>query len=441
VHYPTRHDIRPVHDRPDRVPGAHPYKCGWCGNDLFPEALSEADRATAISLVRKLGGRLAQEWYKGFLEIDVLVDLDTGAVYLGELNPRISDVSSMTNVTAGAYADVPLFLFHLLEFMDVDYMIDVEEINERWSELAAVDVWSQLIMKEPVDSVEHILAAPRTGAWHLTHGGTLTFDRVSNDWHEITGEDEAFFMRVYPPGDFRFHGADLGILVTKSRMQTADGLTERCPATSSASAPTKSRRSAGRTGSHAHRICQVAWLGHRRRPAHLPFRSDGMGSMMVARLAGRHVQRIGLWATMGNPGAAPQLAAGLGARHAPGRCRRTQHQACEAVPTGGPFGAARSWSTATALQRTVGRRPTARRSRTGLRWLGEKCGPRHRHAAPGGETAGLLRLPEARRATRRGAARLRGHGLPLPRLTLGRRAAPGRAGVRRGETAHLGRQA
>jgi hypothetical protein len=24
----------------------------------------------------------------------------------------------MTNVTAGAYADVPLFLFHLLEFMD-----------------------------------------------------------------------------------------------------------------------------------------------------------------------------------------------------------------------------------------------------------------------------------------------------------------------------------
>jgi hypothetical protein len=35
-------------------------------------------------------------------------------------------------------------------------------------------------------------------------------------------------MRVYGPGDFRFHGADLGILVTKGRMQTADGLTERC---------------------------------------------------------------------------------------------------------------------------------------------------------------------------------------------------------------------
>lgn len=35
-------------------------------------------------------------------------------------------------------------------------------------------------------------------------------------------------MRVYGPGDYRFKGADLGILVTKGRMQTDDGLTQRC---------------------------------------------------------------------------------------------------------------------------------------------------------------------------------------------------------------------
>ena len=37
---------------------------------------------------------------------------------------------------------------------DVDYVVDVSEINERWRELAAVDVWAQLIMKEPADRVE-----------------------------------------------------------------------------------------------------------------------------------------------------------------------------------------------------------------------------------------------------------------------------------------------
>ena len=209
-------------------PELTPYRGGWCGNDLFPEALSEAHRATAISHVRRLGDRLRQEGYKGFFEVDVLVDLDSGEVYLGELNPRISGASSMTNVTAGAYADIPLFLFHLLEFMGVDYTIDVDEINERWRELAAVDVWAQLIMKEPNDSVERILVAPRTGSYKLDEDGNLTFVRVSNDWHEVTHEDECFYMRVYGPGDYRFRGADLGILVTKGRMQTADGLTRRC---------------------------------------------------------------------------------------------------------------------------------------------------------------------------------------------------------------------
>jgi len=140
-------------------PELTPYQGGWCGNDLFPDALSDAHRSRGIELVRRLGDRLGAEGYQGFFEVDVLVDLDTDEIYLGELNPRISGASSITNVTAGAYADLPLFLFHVLEYMDVDYDIDIDEINERWRELAAVDVWSQLVMKEPQSRVERIVAA------------------------------------------------------------------------------------------------------------------------------------------------------------------------------------------------------------------------------------------------------------------------------------------
>ncbi len=208
-------------------PELTPYEGGWCGNDVFPGALSSEHRTRAIDLVRRFGDRLREEGYRGFFEVDVLVDIDDGQVYLGEVNPRISGASSMTNVTAGAYADIPLFLFHLLEYMDVDYTIDVEDINERWRELAAVDVWSQLIMKDPGDDVERILAAPLTGSYRLEEDGTLRFTQVALDWHEVIDENEAFFMRVYGPGDYRFHGADLGILVTKGRMQTDEGLTKR----------------------------------------------------------------------------------------------------------------------------------------------------------------------------------------------------------------------
>ncbi len=209
-------------------PELTPYSGGWCGNDLFPEALSDEHRGTAISLVERLGDRLGEEGYLGFFEVDVLLDLDSGDVYLGELNPRISGATSMSNVTAGAYADMPLFLFHLLEHMDIDYRLDVEEINSRWQALAAVDVWSQLIMKEPHDSVERILQAPETGRYQLRDDGELVYYQKVDDWHDITHEDECFFMRVYGPGEFRFKGADLGVLVTKGRMQNSKELTKRC---------------------------------------------------------------------------------------------------------------------------------------------------------------------------------------------------------------------
>ena len=41
-------------------PELTPYKGGWCGNDLFPDALCEAP-GHRDSHVRKLGDRLAQE--------------------------------------------------------------------------------------------------------------------------------------------------------------------------------------------------------------------------------------------------------------------------------------------------------------------------------------------------------------------------------------------
>ena len=201
-------------------PQLTPYRGGWCGNEMFPEVLTCELRRRASDLVRRLGDRLGQEGYRGFFEIDVLVDVDAEEVYLGELNPRISGASSITNVTAGAYADVPLFLFHLLEFLDVDFQLDTDEINDRWQELASVDLWSQMILKEVSPGVERIDTAAPTGQYSLDSSGALVFRRAALDWHMLQNESEAFFLRIYGPGDFRWKGADLGVLVTKGRLQT-----------------------------------------------------------------------------------------------------------------------------------------------------------------------------------------------------------------------------
>lgn len=196
-----------------------PYKGGWCGNEMHPDVLSDNQRAQATELVKRMGDRLSKEGYRGFFEVDVLVDTDTDKVYLGELNPRISGASAITNVTAGAYADVPLFLFHLLEYMDVEFDLDVDEINARWEALSGADVWSQMIIKETSETVELLTATPATGQYYLDASGALVFSRPAMDWHMLQNESEAFFLRIYGPGDYRWKGADLGILVTKGRLQ------------------------------------------------------------------------------------------------------------------------------------------------------------------------------------------------------------------------------
>jgi len=226
----TRHGtlVGPLMNDITGHPELTPYRGGWAGND-YPATLTAEQKQRARELTRRLGERLAAEDYRGFFEVDYLVDLGTGELYLGELNPRISGISSMTNVTAGAYADLPLFLFHLLEYLDIDYEVDIDEINERWSREATVDVWSQIIVKETADEVELLTQAPHTGIYHLEDDGAVGFRRWGNDWHGIVNSSEAFYLRILGPGDYRYPGADLGALVTRGRLQTDDNrLEERC---------------------------------------------------------------------------------------------------------------------------------------------------------------------------------------------------------------------
>ena len=161
-----------------------------------------------------IGERLRREGYRGYFELDFLVDSESGEMYLGELNPRVTGASSMTNVNAVAYGDMPLFLFHLLEFMDVDYEIDVAELNTRWAQEAHVDSWSQFILKDVDDRTELITEAPATGVWRMRKDGTIEFVRRETDWHDVADEGEAFYLRIATAGGYRYPGADLGILVT-----------------------------------------------------------------------------------------------------------------------------------------------------------------------------------------------------------------------------------
>jgi hypothetical protein len=199
-----------------------PYKGGWCGNEIYPAAFTQSIRQKARKYTQLFGDQLKKEGYKGYFELDFLIDQDNGQIYLGELNPRVTGASSITNHAVFALADVPLYIFHILEWMDVDYDFSAKAINDRWGRQINIDDWSQLIVKHTKDSVEYVTAAPASGIWKMFDNGHIQFDRMDSHRRAVESESEAFFLRITNTGDYLYEGADMGILVSRGRMMTDD---------------------------------------------------------------------------------------------------------------------------------------------------------------------------------------------------------------------------
>jgi hypothetical protein len=194
-----------------------PYRGGWCGNEIFPEAFDAKIRKKAREYTFKFGNQLVKEGYRGYFELDFLIDQNDGSIYLGECNPRVTGASSMTNHAAFAHADAPLFLFHLLEFSGVPFDIDVNELNNRWADADNIDGWCQMVIKHTEDNVDIITEAPESGIWKMAKDGSISYDRFDYHRRAVESESEAFFLRISNSGDYRYEGADLGILITRGR--------------------------------------------------------------------------------------------------------------------------------------------------------------------------------------------------------------------------------
>lgn len=198
-----------------------PYRGGWCGNEILATAFPPKVRQKARDMTFKFGEQLRKEGYRGYFELDFLIDKKTGDLSLGELNPRITGCSSMTNHAAFAHADAPLFLFHLLEFSKKKFKLNVAELNSRWADPDMIDGWSQMVIKHTEDTVDTITEAPQTGIYKMLTDGRIVFDRFDYHRRAVESEDEAFFLRISGRGDYRYEGADLGILVTRGRSMTS----------------------------------------------------------------------------------------------------------------------------------------------------------------------------------------------------------------------------
>jgi hypothetical protein len=212
-----------------------PYRGGWCGNEVFaarestalsPEIRRQAQRATVA-----IGAHLKQAGYWGYFGLDFLLDQDTGALYLGELNPRVTGATPLTSQAALDQDEVPLLLFHLLEWLGVEYVVDVAQFNQRWVKAEQITSWSQMILEHTAETIDMVTQAPPSGIWHMAEDGTVQFARPAFHPQVLTNEAEVFFLRTIDAGHTPGKGDCIGRLMTRGRLMTDDyQLTERARA-------------------------------------------------------------------------------------------------------------------------------------------------------------------------------------------------------------------
>lgn len=190
-----------------------PYKGGWCGNELYPDVFSTEVRAQVRQKSQAIGDALYEKGYRGYFELDYLIDLDSGEVFLGEINARITGISAMTNLSDFSDRQIPLFLFHLLEFdPNVDLTLKVGDFNDAVLACGAEGIAAQVILKYAEDPLTIVTNAPVSGVYTLDGDRKLTLMFASHERRDALGPNEIFIMRITSKGDHAYKGCDLAIM-------------------------------------------------------------------------------------------------------------------------------------------------------------------------------------------------------------------------------------
>jgi hypothetical protein len=114
---------------------------------------------------------------------------------------------------------VPLLLYHLLEWFDVDYRVDVAAFNHEWLRPHSTSC-GQLIIEHTAPTAEVVTGAPPSGIWHLAGDGTVSFVRRELHTRAVADETETLFLRTMDDGQVVSAGRSLGRLFTRGRLLT-----------------------------------------------------------------------------------------------------------------------------------------------------------------------------------------------------------------------------
>ncbi len=166
----------------------------FCGHDWTASRFSDDVYNVAFEYVEKIGKYFQKNGYKGIFGIDMVLEKDTNKLYVVEANPRL--VAQFPTILMAQFLNnEPLILaFHLLEYLRIDYNIDVAQINK--------------LMQQPKKGA-HLFLHNLSGRWarnkktiragvYVLRGNELQYKRPGYDLKHIKNNDEFIITESVP---------------------------------------------------------------------------------------------------------------------------------------------------------------------------------------------------------------------------------------------------
>ncbi|MBU1176835.1 MAG: ATP-grasp domain-containing protein [Patescibacteria group bacterium] len=102
----------------------------FCGHDWTSSNFDKETSEQAYEYVQKIGNHFKEIGYKGIFGLDFVLSKKTKKLYVIECNPRMLGSYPTVNMAQLLNNEPPLLAFHVLEFINADYQVDIEEVNK-----------------------------------------------------------------------------------------------------------------------------------------------------------------------------------------------------------------------------------------------------------------------------------------------------------------------
>lgn len=182
--------------------------CGhdWGSSHDFPEHI----RKQAYDYAERIGNYLKSKGYRGIFGLDMVIDKKEDKLYVTEINPRLLGSFPAITMVQLENSEPPLIMFHIMEFLDMDYEMDLEKVNEL---VKKPKKGAQLILYNKWDKIMRNRGSLKAGVYSMKNG-KLAYKRPGYRFEDLRSGDEFLLVGGLPfeNTSFKPHTRILGII-------------------------------------------------------------------------------------------------------------------------------------------------------------------------------------------------------------------------------------